>query len=214
MCDKNITDSNIFYGNSTKLKYDNQYYSDYLEQTTSPGNYRLDPNFVDNCQRCLPRFGPRTSQGSLSYGVSTPKPYSVPNFKKTVDIESILSNRNVQATKNGTVNPVNVFNVPVTNAKICSNFLDPISTHLTNPPVNYKGIPINRFYDLNRNPQKNIFWDFGIITQLETKDNYMEKIPKPLEEQVTFQKNTYRNNDPKLFYGLPGTKGSFCSYNY
>src|SRR5205085_8460510 len=130
----------------------------------------------------------------------------------TVDIESVLTNRNVQATKNGTVNPINVTKFPVQNARICSNFLDPISTHLTNPPINYKDAPIDRFYDLNRNPQKNIFYDFAIITQLETKDNYMEKIPIPLEEQVPFPQNSYRNDIPKLFCG-PVKSAAFCTYN-
>jgi hypothetical protein len=212
MCDN--TNSSIFYGNSSRLKYDEDYYRDYLEQTTAVGNYFLDPNYIDNCQRCLPKFGPRTSQGSLSFGVSTPGPYTVPNFGNTVDVESILTNRNVQATKNGTVNPINVTDIPVVNAKICSNFLDPISTHLTNPAINYKGLPINRFYDLNRNPQRNIFYDFATITQLETKDNYMERIPMPMEEQVTFPKNSYRNDAPKLFYGVPGSQGTFCTYTY
>lgn len=213
MCDNSNT--SIFYGNSSRLKYDQEYYNDYLEQTTAPGNYNLDSNFVDNCQRCLPKFGPRTSQGALSFGVSTPGPYTVPNFSNTVDVESILTNRNVQATKNGTVNPIGINNIPVVNAKICSNFLDPISTHLTNPAINYKGLPINRFYDLNRNPQKNIYWDNARITQLETKDNYMERIPIPLEEQVTFPKNSYRNDVPRLFYGMPDSvTGTFCSYNY
>lgn len=193
-----MTSNNIFYGNSTKLIYDDDYYRDYLRQSTATGNYRLDPNYVDNCQKCLSTFGPRPSQGPLSIGVSDVKPYAVPNFKNTVDVESILTNRNVPNSKSATgkLNPINVTRMQTYNFPNCGHFLDPVSTHLTNPPLNYKGLATNRFYDLNRNPQLNIFWDFARNTQLEIKDNFVEKLPIPLENQVVFNAVTERKVTP------------------
>ncbi|ARF10587.1 hypothetical protein Hokovirus_2_114 [Hokovirus HKV1] len=192
---KNTCNNNsVFYGNSTKLIYDEDYYNDKIRQSTAVGNYNLDTNYVNNCQRCLSTLGPRTKQGPLSAGVSDVKPYSVPNFGNNVDIESILTNRNMPASKssNGKLNPINVTNFRTYNLPTCGHFLDPVSTHLTNPPLNYKGISTNRFYDLNRNPQANIFWDFSVNTQLEIKDNFYEKMPVPLDEQMVFKTTTQR----------------------
>jgi hypothetical protein len=63
-------------------------------------------------------------------------------------------------------------------ARICNDFLDPIASHLTNPPQNYREMAINRFYDLPTHPQANIFWDFAVNTHLESIDNYREPIKK------------------------------------
>ncbi len=55
----------------------------------------------------------------------------------------------------------------------CKNrYLDPITSRLTNPAFNYKEAPIDRFYNLNQNPQDNIFWNFAVNTDLEAKDNF------------------------------------------
>jgi len=37
---------------------------------------------------------------------------------------------------------------------------------------------VNRFFDLPKNPQANIFYDFAINTNLEAIDNYRERVPK------------------------------------
>jgi hypothetical protein len=36
---------------------------------------------------------------------------------------------------------------------------------------------INRFYDLNLNPQKNIFYNWAVNSQLEATDNYDNPYP-------------------------------------
>lgn len=225
MCDPNrvnfnnaikSNNPNIFFGTSSRLKDDFDYYQDYVDQSVASGNYRLDVNYVDNCKKCLPRFGPRTNNASLSYGVSTVLPYSNPQFKNTVDVESILTNRNVPASRAyyGGVNPINVTKLPLHDAPICNNFLDPISTHLTNPPINYKGAAVNRFYDLTRDVQKNIFWDFSINTQLEAKDNHFERIPRTFGNQYNLPEYSLVNPQPVLTYALDSDKKIPCNYNY
>ena len=97
-----------------------------------------------------------------------------------MDVESILSNRNVIASKckDGNVNEIDVRRFQLKHARICNDFLDPISSHLSNPPQNYREMGINRFYDLPTNPQSNIYMSWAVNTQLEAKDNYKVRLPR------------------------------------
>lgn len=164
-------------GYSSRLDYDQQAYDDRLQESTDPLSYQLDTNRIHNCNECLSTFGPRSSY--MGNGVSTTVGHSVATSQQLVDIESILSNRNVPLSKTraGQVNPIDVTKYDMKHAKLCNDYLDPASTRLTDPSKNYREMSINRFYDLPRNPQANIFYSFAKNTKLEAKDNYKQRKP-------------------------------------
>jgi hypothetical protein len=108
----------------------------------------------------------------LSHDTNTPK-------QDLVDVDSILSNRNVPASKCGRfeLNDINVTNFKLHHLPVCGHFLDRIDSRLTHPSKNYRGMSIDRFYDLQKNPQLPIFWNFAANTRLEAKDNFVRRIP-------------------------------------
>lgn len=193
-----LLNKGIFYGHSSKLRYDKCAYDDYLSEAVGPLLYRVNPNQINNCNACLSVFGPRTAASPYSYGVSTPTGHVTAPSQQIVDVESILSNRNVIASrcKDGKVNDIDITKFHLQNARVCNDFLDPISTHLTNPPQNYRGMSINRFYDLNKNPQANIFWDFAVNTKLEAKDNYRERVPRLIKYDPVLPREFTGENPP------------------
>ena len=190
-------------GHSSRQVYDKCYYPDRLEESVGPLLYKLNPNQISNCSKCLSVWGPRGSHNS--YGDSTTVgPDSVAPAQDLVDVESILSNRNVLASrcKDGKVNDIDVTKFQLQHARICNDFLDPLATHLTNPPANYRGMSINRFEDLPTPAQAVIYWPDQVNTSLEAKDNYRERIPKNLKY------------DPALPQELTGSNKA-CKYpNY
>jgi len=185
-------------GHSSRLGYDNQTYEDYLSESVSPLLYKLNPNQINNCSACLSVFGPRT--GHNGYGNSTTVGHRTSPAQDLVDVESVLSNRNVIASKSkdGKVNDINVNQFQLQHARICNSFLDPISTHLTNPPQMYRGLSIDRFYNLGCNPQNVIFDNFSVNTNLEAKDNYFERIPHPISDRSLPHELQGRNRMPTI----------------
>ncbi len=169
--------SKLNIGHSSRLGYDSCAYSDRLTESVGPLGYRLDPNFQENCNQCLSTLGPRSSY--MGQGVSTSVGFPIANSQKLVDVESILSNRNVKTTKckRDKVNPINVTKFGVKHQRICNDTLNPLSSRLTYPAANYRDVAINRFYDLDRNPQTNIFYDFAVNTKLEARDNFIVDLP-------------------------------------
>lgn len=166
-------------GHSSRLVYDDCYYNDHLSESTSPLSYRLNSNNIANCNACLSTLGPRS--GFKGYGVSTVSDNgNLSPAEDLVDLESILSNRNVQQSKCRTahVNNIDVTKFKVNNAKLCDEFLDTVSSRLSYPASNYRSMAINRFYDLPKNAQAPLFWDFSTNTRLEAKDNYMIDVPE------------------------------------
>jgi len=184
-------------GHSSKLNYDKCAYEDRLSESVSPLLYKLNANQINNCSACLSVFGPRGK-----YGQSTTVGHTTAPSQDLVDVESILSNRNVIASKckDGKVNDIDVNKFHLQHAKVCNDFLDPIATHLTNPPQNYRELSINRFHNLPTPAQTNIFWNFSVNTQLEAKDNYREK-------NIRFYKS-----DPALPKEFVG-RNKPCKYN-
>lgn len=174
-------------GYSGKLPYDTGVYREDLEESLGPGSYRLNPNHIHNNSCCLSTLGPRAVH--LGYGVSTPTGASeIAPALKVVDIESDLSNRNLKNSKlrNQEVNFMNSKKYGLKNANICDHFLDPIASRITHPAsCMYRGVAINRFYNLNKDPQENIYWDDRHDTKLEMKDNYKMKMPHPIENDTT-----------------------------
>ena len=58
-------------GHSSRLGYDKCSIRDNINESVAPILYRLNPNQINNCNACLSVFGPRTSLGPNSYGVSS-----------------------------------------------------------------------------------------------------------------------------------------------
>lgn len=175
-------------GHSSRLNYDSVSIRDSVRESTDPLFYRLNSNFTDNCNACLSTFGPRPSNGARSYGVSSVAGDNHAPAQQLTDIESILTNRNVIASsgRDGRVNDIDVTKFKLQHARTCNDFMDPIASHLTDPSSNYRGLAINRFYDLPKDPQANIFYDWSVNTKLEAIDNYKVRIPRT------------RNCDPTL----------------
>ena len=148
-------------GNSSRLAYDNCAYPDRLSESVSPGVYRLQPYYNYNSDACMNLNGPR-GQG---YGVATTVENAPAMSQQLVDVESVLSNRNVRTSKckDGNVNTVRPQNVKTINPRVCENDAFPRNSRLSHPAYNYKEMPMNRFYNLHRNPQANIFYDFDNI---------------------------------------------------
>ena len=185
-------------GHSSRSLYDKWSFDDFLSESVGPLLYQLNPHRINNCNACLSVFGPRTSSGAMSYGVSTTTGQRTATSQDLVDVESILSNRNVIASKckDGKVNDIDVTQFKLQHARICNDFLDPLATHLSNPPANYRGMSINRFHDLPKPAQANIFYDFAINTKLEAKDNYRERVPRLINFDPTLPSELRGRNKP------------------
>ena len=167
------TNSGFNYGISSRLDFDPDFIRDDIEQSTAPIMSVLDPNRVKNCNQCLSLNGPRASHNGWGDSIPIANP-SVTPAQDLIDIDSIMSNRNVRQdrSKKGHVNMVDVFKFKTYDSKICDRGLDPLNSTLTYPKQLYREMSINRFYDLNNNPQTNIYYDWAINSQLEAKDNY------------------------------------------
>ena len=199
------TNSGFNYGYSSNSSYDPSFIHDDIEQSTAPLMSILDPNRVKNCNQCLSLNGPRSSHNGWgnSIPISTP---SITPAQDLIDIDSIMSNRNVRQdrSKKGHVNMVDVFKFKTYDAKLCDRGLDPLNSTLTYPKQMYREMSINRFYDPNINPQVNIYYDWAVNSQLEAKDNYDypypyfigmdESLPKSLNGEVRPCKTTCEAN--------------------
>ena len=189
------TNDGVNIGHSSRLSYDKNAYEDKLAESVSPLSYRMNPISIYNVNACNSTFGPRTtahgSQMGSRISMAVP-PNVIAPAQQLVDIDSILSNRNVLQSKckDAKVNDINVTQFRLQHARVCNNFLDPVSSRITNPSINYRSIPINRFYNLRKNPQVNIFYDFAVNSKLEAKDNYRVNIPN-MREELALPKEYY-----------------------
>lgn len=178
---------NTNFGFSSRLSYDNNAYKEVISESTAPINYRMNVNYIHNNDRCLQigRSSPRTT--TIGFGVNTVgKPVGCAVVNELVDADSIMSNRNVPAskTRRGHVNPINLTLEKSNNYGLCSNKLDLQYTALTDPRSNYRGQAVSRFYDPLNDPQENIFISFAHNTRLEAKDNYKVDLPELWEDKA------------------------------
>ena len=185
-------------GYFTNPKYDKCAYPEDLYDSTAPYSYVMSTDMIYNCNGCLTTFGPR---GSLNgAGVSTISGNVVAAAQQNVDVDSVMSNRNVPLSrcKRGKVNPINITKIKTKNIPVCNDYLDSQHSRMTDSPMWYRGAPINRFYDLNKDPQANIFYDWAINTSLEAVDNFIPELPCPLTD-VDMVPNRRRDNswDPQ-----------------
>lgn len=170
-------------GHSSRMPYDSCAYNDRLGESTGPLGYRLNANSTFNSGQCLSTLGPRSSS-PMGQGVSTAYDVNHPvaTSQALVDVESILSNRNVKNSKckRDQVNNINLTDInkfKLQHLPQCNDFLNPLSSRLSLPAATYRDMPVNRFYNLNQNPQEPIFYDFAINTTLEAKDNFFVQAP-------------------------------------
>jgi len=194
----------INYGSSTRLTYDLAYADDRTFESTQPIQSVLDPNRVKNCNECLSLFGPRSSHNGYGDNIAVEKP-SVTPAQDLVDIDSIMSNRNVRLTKDkrGLVNPVDVLKYKTYDVKYCGRGLDPLSSISTYPKSIYREMSINRFIDNPIQPQINIYWNKSRNTQLELKDNYVHPYPYSIDNDEELPREMFGVNN----YDGTGTCG-------
>jgi hypothetical protein len=175
---KGCTNSGFNFGMSSRLQYDSHYITDNIEQSTAPILSVLDPTRVKNCNQCLSLNGPRAGHNGWGNNIPIAEPGNTP-AQELIDIDSIMSNRNVKQdrSKKGGVNEVDVFKFKTYDSVLCGKDLDPVPSILTYPKQLYREMSINRFYDLNTNPQVNIYYNGAVNSQLEAKDNYDSPYP-------------------------------------
>ena len=189
--------SKVNIGHSSRLMYDECAYNDRLAENAGIISYRMDPNYMENCNQCLSVLGPRT--GRMGQSVSTIVGHPRATAQHLTGVESVLRNLNVKTSKckRDGVNPINLTKYGNRHLRVCDDTLNSISSRLTYPASNYRDMAINRFYNLHRNPQANIFYDFSVNTRLEAKDNFNFNLPTPWSDRShptpTVGKNTNLN---------------------
>jgi len=158
--------------------YDPEHMVDDTIQSTGPIQSTMDPNRIKNCSQCLSLNGPRASHNGWGDSIAIDNPGVAPAQQLT-DIESVMYNLNLKnsRTKKGGVNPVDVFKFETYDATLCNRDLDPLDTLQTYPKQLYREMSINRFYDLNKNPQENIYYSWTENSQLTARDNYESPYP-------------------------------------
>ena len=159
------------------VKYDGEKYCEDIYDSTAPYSYMLNPNYNFNSNGRLNVYGPRSN--FMGVGVSSLSGDVQAQGKHNVDIDSIMSNRNVPSSRSrlGKVNPVDLNSIKMKNIPIGTDYLDYTHTRMTDPNMFMRGCPINRFYDLNKDPQANIYYDWGVNTKLDAKDNMVMQVP-------------------------------------
>lgn len=174
----------MFTGYFSRSRYDKCAYPDEVSESTSPYAYITNTNRIYNCNGCLTVYGPRSSL--MGAGASNLVGNAVAASQENIDVDSIMSNRNVPISKcrRGKVNPVGLEKIKTVDLRVCNDDLDSIHSKMTDPPMFYRGAPINRFYDLNRDPQANIFCDWAKNTKLEARDNFVPEIPVLMKDHL------------------------------
>ena len=165
-------------GHSSRLPYDNCFYPDNLSESVAPGEFRLQQYSTYNCDSCLAPFGVKLDiRGN---GVSTAETVGPAMSQRLVDVESNLSNRGLPQSRcrSGRVNLTDVEKQKLNHRENCNSVLSPEYSHYTSSPKNFRDAQINRFYNLKKNPQEPIFYDFAVNTTLEAKDNFRPQVPK------------------------------------
>ncbi len=165
-------------GRSNRLPYDNQAYVDRIAESTGPLAYRLDGNSIYNGFQCMSTLGPRSSY--MGNGVSTLAGHGIATSQRLVDVESILSNRNVKSSKarRDGVNPINLTKEQQKDLLECSNVLVAEPSRVVVPAQTYREMSINRFHNLPKPAQAVIYYDQQVNTRLEAKDNFVFDYPK------------------------------------
>lgn len=191
--------------------YDKQAYEDRVYESTGAYAYTMNTDKIYNCNGCLTTFGPRC--GYMGAGVSSITNNKIAEGQHNIDMDTIMSNRNVKydKSKKGHVNPVDLKKIKTYPHRVCNDYLDTRHSRLTDNAMFYRDATINRFYDLNKDPQSNIFYDWAINTSLEERDNYVPRIPKPLTDVDLVPNRNKSNTWSPCTYEI--NDGSKCKFN-
>jgi len=190
-------------GHSSRLPYDGCAYPDRLMESTDPLSYRLNKNYIHNCNRCLNNNGAGPRSQTLGFGDSTIFEVGHAPANDLVDVDSITKNLNVKTSKckRGHINPVNLTKMKHQDHDLCGNYNHPEFSRLSYPASNYRDVSVNRFFNLHHDPQETIFYDMRHNTRLEAKDNFVFKIDKSWQERAS----------PKEYKGKPVKCGLTCN---
>jgi len=176
-------------GHSSRLPYDKCAYPDKLKESTDPLSYQLNINRIHNCKRCMNHNGAGPRATTNGFGDSTLGETGYAPMDDLIDVDSIMSNRNVKTSKckRGHINPVNltVHGRELHHYDLCGNYTHPEFSRLTYPPSNYRDISVNRFYNTIHDSQEVIFYPFQHNTRLEAKDNWHPDLPEIWEDKVS-----------------------------
>ena len=169
-------------GYFSKTKYDTCAYKDAISESTMPFTYTMDTNRIYNCNGCLTGDSPRS--GYLGAGTSTVSSNRVAAAQQNIDVDSVMSNRNMHVSKckKAQVNTIKLEDFKTVDYPSCPKSLNTQHSRLTDSTMFYRGAAINRFYELNRDPQANIFYDWSINTSLQAKDTYVPSMPTLLNQ--------------------------------
>lgn len=178
-------------GYFSRSSYDNSVYDEGVYQSTSPYEYVMSTDRIHNRGGCLNDFGPISSL--MGAGVSSPTGDVIAASQANIDVDSILSNRNVPISKAkmAKVNPVNIVDLKTQYVPPCTPSISSDHTRLTDPAMFFRGAAINRFIDPLRDPQANIFYDFAVNTRLEAKDNFFPDIETPHTDWTYNRENQF-----------------------
>lgn len=170
-------------GNSSRLSYDNCFYPDNLSESVAQGDYRLQKYSTYNNDSCVAPFGVKL--GVRGNSVSTSETIGTAMSQRLVDVESNLSNRGLPQSKcrSGRVNLSDPSKQKLYHREDCNSSLSPEYSHYTSSPKNFRDVQINRFYNLKKNPQEPIFYNFAVNTTLEAKDNFKVFIPRTINNK-------------------------------
>ena len=157
---------------SSQQRYDVKATIEATKRSTDPGQYMLDTNYANNCATCFAPYGPTSVRGGAT----------VPGY--VVDVDSILRGfTKIHSKSNEQQQPDDLSGYELEMPVDCNAFVETEYSRYTNPIQAYRGIQPDRFYELNQDPQCNIFWDFSVNTQLQARDNHVTDWQVPMNQR-------------------------------
>ena len=187
----------------SRLPYDKCAYSQKLQRSVTPGDYRLYSGYGENCKKCLPLNAPINSNN----GASSVRRLGKTDFGVLVNAESHLTNRTVPSSLCDEKASDNEHKkMKVHHKPICAETVSTVDTRFTHPVDSYRGLSLTNFHmnpHLHVNPQNNVQCDSqreGFHSRVWVKDNY--KIPK----QNKWDKGEALPPKPKKVKKLPKCK--------
>ena len=173
----------------SRIKYDDCATKLKTEREVAPGNYRLFPGFVENCQQCFSEFGPVGSKAD----VSSAKNSCSLDWSGMAQVESDLTNRNIPLTdcnENATNTTYN--KNPVYNKTACTPLLNSEDTRFSNPIQAYRSMSLTDYQlqpFLYSNPQCHVQDDrIGLNSRNKAKDTYTLTMPNIVDQGNVFPK--------------------------
>lgn len=159
----------------SRIKYDKNAFDLQMNRSIEPGNYRMAPEFAENCNQCFSATGPIGNKADVSL--------SKENFDLTfgnlAETESQLSWRNQPLSKsNENKQPFGLSKL--VHKPVCSNKLTSEDTRFTFPIDNYRSMSLTSYMVspyLPINPQCNIIDNcnlIGLNSRLSAKDTYKQ----------------------------------------